>query len=171
MKYFLIHFVFVIVIGFVLNISALGQTRSSATASVTIVQPINLDKVRDLSFGNIVSGEIAGSVVIEPTAASNRISSGDVTLPTGSGTVQSAKFTVSGADGNTFSIILPSAITLSNGTNSMTVDNFTSTPSGSGTLTSGSISIYVGAKLNVNAYQEAGEYISTQDFDVIVNYN
>ena len=176
MKHSLIYIVVVIVIiivnGFVLDTSASGQITSTATASATLVQPINLDKVRDLSFGKIASSETSGTVVLDPIASSTRTASGGVTLPAGTSTVQSAKFIVSGADGNTYSIILPSAATtLSNGTNFMTVDNFTSTPSGSATLNSGSQIIYVGATLNVNAYQEAGDYISTQDFEVTVNYN
>ena len=169
MKYSLI--LFVIVIGCEFKTSAFGQSAtSSATAS--IVQPINLLKVRDLSFGNIAAGETSGTVVLAPTAAGIRSASGGVTLPAWSGTVQSAKFIVSGVDGYTYSIILPSAsITLSDGTHSMTIDNFTSIPSGSGLFTPGSQIIYVGATLNVNANQEEGDYESTEDIEITVNYN
>jgi hypothetical protein len=162
-----------VIIGFVLNTSAFGQgVTASTTAQASIVQPLDLSKVRDLSFGNISAGETSGTVVLPPTVTSIRTASGGVTLPSGSGTVQSAKFIVSGDDSHSYSIILPSAaITLSDGTHFMTVDNFTSIPSGSGLLTSGSQIVYVGATLNVNAHQEAGDYISTQDFEVTVNYN
>lgn len=171
MKYYL--YFFVIVIGFVLKTSAFGQnTTSNATTQASIVQPIDLSKVRDLSFGNISAGETSGTVILAPTAAGIRTASGGVTLPSGSGTVQSAKFIVSGVDGYAYSIILPlAAITLSDGTHFMTTYNFTSIPSGSGLLTSGSQLIYVGATLNVNANQEAGDYESTEDFEITVNYN
>lgn len=164
---------FVIVIGFVLKTSAFGQnTTSSATAQASIVQSIYLSKVRDLSFGKISAGETSGTVVLDPTVTGTRTASGGVTLPSGSGTVQSAKFIVSGVDGWAYSIILPlAAITLSDGIHFMTVDNFTSIPSGSGLFTSGSQIIYVGATLNVNANQEAGDYESTEDFEITVNYN
>lgn len=164
---------FVIVIVFVFKTSAFGQNpTSSATAQASIVQPINLFKVRDLSFGIISSGETSGTVVLAPTAASTRSASGGVTLPSGSGTVQSAIFIVSGVNGYAYTITLPSAaITLSDGTHFMTVDNFTSIPSGSGLLNPGSQTIYVGATLNINANQEAGDYESTEDFVVTVNYN
>ena len=127
---------FVIVIGFVLKTSAFGQNAtSSATAQASIVQPIDLSKVRDLSFGNISAGGNSGTVVLDPTAPSTRTASGGVTLPSGSGTVQSAKFIVSGIDGWAYSIILPlAAITLSDGKHFMTADNFTSIPSDSGLL-------------------------------------
>jgi len=168
MKYSFI--LYVIIFGVFLNISAFAQQTSSATAHATIVQPINLLHVRDLSFGNISPGETSGIVVLSPTAAGTRTANGGVILPSGSGTVQSAKFIVSGVDGYSYSIILPlAAITLSDGTHFMTIDNFTSTPSGSGVLTSGSQIIYVGATLNVNANQEAGVY--TEDFEITVNYN
>ena len=161
-----------IVIGFVLSPGAFGQNAtSSSTAQASIVQPINLSKVRDLSFGNISAGDNSGNVVLDPIVSSTRTASGGVTLPSGSGPVQSAKFIVSGVDGFAYSIILPLAITLSDGIHFMTVDNITSIPSGSGLLTSGSQIIYVGATLNVNANQEAGDYESTEDFEVTVNYN
>ena len=171
MKYYLYFFGFVI--GFVINTSAFGQNAtSSATAQASIVQPINLSKVRDLSFGNISAGESSGTVVLEPTAASTRSVNGGVTLPSGSGTVQSAIFIASGVNGYAYTITLPSAaITLSDGTHLMTADNFTSVPSGSGIFTPGSQTIYVGATLNVNANQEAGDYESTEDFEVTLNYN
>ena len=53
----------------------------------------------------------------------------------------------------------------------MTVENFTSTPSGSGTFGPGVQPICVGATLNVNANQEAGVYVSTENFVVTINYN
>ncbi len=147
MKYSLIFFVFVIV--FVLKTNAFGQNEtSSATAQALILQPIDLSKVRDLNFGNISSGVTSGNVALAPIEASTRSVSGGVALPSGSGTVYSAKFIVSGVDGYTYSIILPSTpITLSDGIHFMTIDN------------------------NVNANQETGVYESTEDFEVTVNYN
>lgn len=170
MKYSLI--LFVIIFGFSLNINAFAQTISNATVSATILQPISLLNVRDLKFGNISAGETPGTVVLAPNEASSRIVTGGVTLPSGSGTVYSAKFIISGVDGYSYSIILPlTPITISNGTNFMTIDNFTSTPSGSGTFEHGSQTICVGATLNVNANQEAGLYQSTEEFEITVSYN
>jgi hypothetical protein len=54
----------------------------------------------------------------------------------------------------------------------MTVDNFTSTPTTSGTLSAaGAQTIDVGATLNVGANQAAGTYVSGTPFSVTVNYN
>lgn len=120
LKYYFISFSFVI--GIALNTYSFAQGTSNASVSGTIVQPINLIKVRDLSFGVISPGLTSGTVILEPTAASTRTTSGGVTLPSGSGTVHSAKFIVSGTDGYSYSILLPSgAITLSDGTDRKSV--------------------------------------------------
>lgn len=161
-----------IITGLGLRTSALGQNATSnATAQATIVQPIMVSNVRDLNFGNIAPGATSGTVVLSPTAAGTRTANGGITLPSGSGAVQTAKYIVSGVAGWAFTISLPESISLSDGMHFMTIDNFTSTPSGSGVLTSGVQIIYVGATLNINANQEAGIYESTENFEVSVNYN
>jgi hypothetical protein len=144
---------------------------TSALASVTIIKPAQLLNVRDMNFGNVAAGETSGTVILYPTAASPRTATGGVTLPSGSGTVQSAKFILSGEDGYSFSIKLPSEIiTLSSGVSFMTLDTFTSLPLGPGILNSGSETLYVGATLNINANQEPGTYKTTKDFEILVNY-
>jgi hypothetical protein len=56
--------------------------------------------------------------------------------------------------------------------NTMTVTAFTSTPSGTGTLSgAGAQTIDVGATLNVAASQVGGTYVSGTPFTVTVNYN
>jgi len=53
----------------------------------------------------------------------------------------------------------------------MTIDAFTSNPSGTGALTAGSQVLTVGATLNVGANQVTGAYTNATGFDVTVNYN
>ena len=76
-----------------------------------------------------------------------------------------------GKAGSTYAITLPGSITVSDGTNSMTVNTFTSTPSLNGTLSSGgSQALYVGATMNVAANQVfVAPFAGT--FNVTVNYN
>jgi len=50
----------------------------------------------------------------------------------------------------------------------MTVDTFTSTPSGTGTLTGGAETLNVGATLQVGIGQATGSYTGT--YSVTVNY-
>jgi len=121
---------------------------TSATSTATIVAPISISKNTDLSFGNIAaSGVVPGTVELTP--AGTRIPSGGATLPVVSGTVTAASFTVNGVSGYKYAIILPVDITLvhSLGLDIMLADNLTSTPSGSGTLTGGTETIAVSARM------------------------
>jgi hypothetical protein len=52
----------------------------------------------------------------------------------------------------------------------MTVDTWTSNPSGTGTLTSGTSTLNVGGTLNVGASQVAGVYTASDAFTVTVDY-
>ncbi len=149
---------------------AYAQT-ATATASATIVTPISITKNADMNFGNVaVNATLGGTVTLSPQG--DRTKADGVTLPASSGTVAAASFTVSGEAGYTYSITLPAAaLEISSGANSMTVSNFTSFPSGTGTLTDGTQTLSVGATLNVAAGQAEGSYASETPFSVTVNYN
>ncbi|GGH63877.1 hypothetical protein HNQ91_002427 [Filimonas zeae] len=148
-----------------------AQASATATATATIVTPISISKTDNLNFGNVaVHATTAGTVVLSPGGA--RSATGGVTLPATPGTVAAASFTVSGEGNYTYAITLPSsALTITDGTNTMTVTDFTSTPNGTGTLSSGTQTLNVGATLNVAAGQAAGVYTSAAPFTVTVNYN
>ena len=51
------------------------------------------------------------------------------------GTPTAAQFAVTGEGTSTFTVSLPASVTLVSGTDNLTVDNFVSTPSATGTLT------------------------------------
>jgi hypothetical protein len=149
-----------------------AQTASAsaqAKATANIITPIKIAKGADLNFGNIVAGTSQGTVTVDTVG--NRTAIGGVILPTAiPGTVNAAKFIVSGLPEATYAITLPTSTTIStSGGASMTVDEFTSNPSGSGLLTGGTQELYVGAKLTVNSNQPRGKYTGT--FDVSVAYN
>jgi spore coat protein U-like protein len=152
--------------------SVKAQTASatqSATANATIITPISITNVADLNFGNIVAGTGAGTVTVATTG--NRTSTGDVILPSATlGTVNAAEFKVTGLADATYAITLPTSIDISEtGGTTMTVTDFTSNPSGTGTLAGGTQTLSVGAMLNVKANQAAGNYTGT--FNVTVAYN
>ncbi|SHN28939.1 DUF4402 domain-containing protein [Chitinophaga sp. CF418] len=151
--------------------AASAQETATATATATIVTPISITKDVDMNFGNVaVRSSAGGTVVLTP--AGNRSATGGVTLPTtATGTVTAASFTVNGTSGYTYAITLPSSVTITSGSNTMTVNTFTSDPNGAGTLTGGSETLNVGATLNVTAAQPAGTYVSATPFNVTVNYN
>jgi hypothetical protein len=148
-----------------------AQVSATATASATIVGPIAIANTANMNFGNVAVSTVAGTVVLTPAAA--RSVTGGCTLPATVGTVAAGAFNVTGAPNYTYAITLPAAATtISFGANNMTVDTWTSTPSGTGTLSgAGAQALTVGATLHVAGSQAAGTYISATPFTVTVNYN
>jgi len=150
-----------------------AQVTASASSSATIVTPIAITKTVDMNFGNVAVSTAAGTVVLAP--AGSRTKTGGVTLPATAGTVTAASFTVTGTPTYTYAITLPSTattITRGGGTETMTVDNWSSSPATTGTLSSGgSETLTVGGTLNVGGSQLAGTYVSGTPFNVTVNYN
>jgi hypothetical protein len=131
------------------------------------VLSITLVKGNDLSFGQLFVGPSPGTCVVTPLGT--RSSTGGVQLGGGSG-VGPASFTVGGDVLATYSITLPGSATMTNGGSSMTVNTFTSEPSGTGQLDAlGNQALSVGATLHVGAVQAPGTYSGT--FDVTVAYN
>lgn len=128
--------------------------------------PLAIQKVYNLQFGSVAAGSIDGTVVMSPAGV--RTASGGVTLSNvNHGTA--ASFSVTGDSNATYAITLPASVVLSNGSNTMVVDTFTSEPSGTGQLSSGSQTLRVGATLHVAADQAPGSYEGT--FEVSVSYN
>ena len=159
---------FLVVCAFAQHSPTVGN---SATAQVTgtIVQPIGISKNIDMNFGNVAAGLAPGYVTLYPNATRNPV--GGVTLPAITGTVAAADFTVTGFPNSTYSITLPvSVIITSPGSFTMTVNNWTSSPSGTGTINNiGTSDLTVGADMQVGASQAVGVY--TGNFTVTVNYN
>ena len=148
-----------------------AQATATATATATVVTPISIAKNADMSFGNLaVQTATGGTVVLAPAGTRTRTSG--VTLPATTGTVTAASFTVTGNGSYTYAITLPATVTLthSGGVQTMTASSFTSNPSVTGALSSGTQDIAVGATLTVAAAQLAGVYTSG-NFSVTVNYN
>lgn len=147
--------------------SANAQTTATANATATIVTPIDIAKNVDLDFGNVAVTANAGTVILATDGS--RSTTGGTTLPSTTGTVTAAEFTVTGTAGYTYAITLPSSVTLDNSGVTMVVDNFTE--NASKTLTGGTETFNVGATLHVDALQNAGVYSAPSGFDVTVNYN
>jgi hypothetical protein len=155
--------------------AAIAYSQSSATASAaaTILTPIAISNTVDMNFGNLASSGTAGTCVL--ATDNSRSTTGGVTLMAG-GTITAASFTVTGVAAANYTITLPAgATTVSDGTNTMTIDTWTSNPSGTGTLTAGTSTLLVGATLNVDADQPGGVYNTSNaggsgEFTVTVNY-
>lgn len=152
-----------------------AQNFATADAIATIVTPIAITNVTDLNFGNVAVDATPGTVAMAPATAV-RTPGGGCTLPSTTGTVTAAEFTVTGEAGYTYSITLPAGVTtLTNGAAAtMTVDTWTSSPASPGTIGAGNL--FVAGTLHVGASQTPGLYQATfvggtGEFTVTVNYN
>src|ERR1700734_1145333 len=135
--------------------SSFAQATATASASANIITPISIVKTVDMNFGNVaVSATTAGTAVLAPAGTRTTGGAGGVTLPATTGTVAAASFTVSGQASYTYAITLPVSCTISSGSNTMAVNNFTSNPATTGALSAGGVqTLTVGATLNVAAAQ------------------
>lgn len=137
-------------------------------ASVSWAAAIAIVNTQALAFGKFVAGS-GGSVTVSPGGVRSA-SGGVVLVPSGAGTA--AQFAVSGDANLTYAISLPGngVVSLTSGSNSMALNNFTSSPNLTGALSvGGSQTLAVGATLSVGSNQASGSYSGT--FDVTVNYN
>jgi hypothetical protein len=144
---------------------------AQSEAAVTIVRPLAIANTQSLDFGFIAAGANAGSVKIATNGAR---SGSNVTLIALGSTPHQAQFQVTGEGAVSYSISLPKEITLGSAAGTLTVNDFVSDPSGTGTLKGdlgrdGEQTVNVGATLQVPANAYAGTYTGT--FDVTVNYN
>ena len=154
--------------------ASFAQATATASATAVIITPISISKTVDMNFGNIaVSASTSGTVILPTSGSRTTGGSGGVTLPSTTGTVAAAQFTVSGQATYTYAITLPTSATLSDGSShTMTVSSFVSSPATTGTLSSGgSQTLSVGATLAVTAAQAAGTYTNSTAVPVTVNYN
>lgn len=134
----------------------------------TPVTAISISSTQDLAFGKFAAGS-GGSVIV--SAAGSRSATGGVVLVS-SGAGAPARFSVTGDANLTYAITLPAndTVVLTNGAQTMAVNNFSSSPSGTGQLSpTGSQTLAVGATLGVGANQATSSYSGS--FDVFVDYN
>lgn len=145
-----------------------GQATATFTASVTIIQPIEITTTSHMNFAHM-DAQGGGEVLLTPDH--QRRVSGGVILAEG-GLVSAASFKVTGEAGLTFGISLPRFYhTLSNGSSYMVIRDFKSSVEETTSLISGSREFHVGATLDIKDSQTPGFYTSTEPLAVTVNYN
>lgn len=150
-----------------------GQTSSTVTnigIDAKVIAPISASNTgsTNLNFGTISRSSVAGTVII--TADGQRSSTGGVSILTSS-LFTAAPFAVSGENSAGFNLTLPDnddvKMTRTGGTEEMEVTNFTHN-SGLVLSSSGAATFSVGATLNLDADQVAGDY--TGSFNVTIAY-
>jgi hypothetical protein len=157
----------------VLTIGVTAQTSSAfakTTASVTLLEVLQLTKVEDMSFGRLVNGSV-GSVNLSTTGERSVIG---VTAIGESGW-KPARFEVSGTPNFEYYIGLPNEVTLEKDGNQLVVQNLVAKPSSAtenglkGIITSNAF-FTVGGKLVISSPNfPPGSYHTS--FEVSVGYN
>lgn len=157
------------IIMFAFTVSTYGQITDSdvATATATIVGPISIAKTVDMNFGFVASSGALGTVILATDGS--RGFTGGVTLLAG-GIPAAASFTVTGNPGAAFTFSVPGSITLASGGNSMTVDTFVD-DAPANIPVGGTVTVLLGATLDVDVNQPAGTYTNIVDLIATVNYN
>ena len=142
-----------------LALAGAGAAASSSAQSVSTLS--------NLSFGSFVAGS-GGTLAIGPTGV--RSATGSVVAVGQASTYGAASFRVSGTANASYTITLPAngTVVLSDGTHTMALNNFVSSPPNGLLSGGGSQLIQVGATLTVGSGQPAGNYTGT--FNVTVNY-
>lgn len=137
---------------------------AASLAALCLSVPVlaqTITATQGLSFGSFVAGS-GGTIAISPQGT--RTAGGDVTLMTVGQSSQgsAALFDLTGSPNSTYTISLPSdnVVTLTGSQGgSMAISAFSSTPSGTGQLSSaGTQTIAVGATLAVSNDQIPGSY-------------
>ena len=150
------------------NSLVFGQATANFTASVTIIEPVSISTEANMNFAS-VSAISGGKIVLTPDGS--RSSSGGVQLEESEG-VSSAKFVINGQEGLTVAVTLPlESYQLTNGAQNIAIHSFTSNLPESFQLSKSSVSLRVGATVEVEEAQSLGVYTSVSPLSVMVNYN
>ena len=146
-------------------------------AQARVVEPVDIQPVADLRFGRIMQPASAGTLTVRPdgTTATTGGVTGNANTPQAVNGRGPAVFALFGDPNRRFNASTTSntslQITVTSSTASMTVNQFRdNTGPGFDQLDSnGYYALFVGARLNVNANQQVGNY--TGNFLVTVRYN
>lgn len=145
------------------NAQAAPDTASTTgNASATVITPITVAESVAMSYGTFAaSPTIAGTLVL---GTNGSVTATNVDYVSGA---VPGEFNVTGTASATYAVSAISDITLTSGTDTMTISSVNTS---GGTLTAGGIdTVLVGGTLNVGAGQAAGSYTGT--YAVTVTYN
>lgn len=143
----------------------------SGSASAQVMAPMQLTAVSALQFGTIAQPAIGGTLTMSPYGTLT--STGDMGASSSiaqTGPRTAASFTLTGTPGALYTISGVSQVTISNGSNTMTVGRFTTNVwFAVGQIgVDGTSSFNIGGTLTASAGQAPGSYTGT--FPIIVAY-
>jgi hypothetical protein len=150
---------------------------STAQADVkgVVLNPLTLEKVRDLDFGTVISTSSAGTVTIDADTGNRTVSGGVLEVSTQPGSNARFGSASAGTAGRDVELTLtsPAEIFHSNGTDKITVENGALVLDQGGATSrtidsSGALFVHVGGTFELAANQKAGNYSS--EFELTANY-
>ena len=169
-KFYVLAVLAVAVTGFgASDANAQATATNSANINALINNPIALNWVQDMDFGEAAPSTVATTIIVKPDGT---IDPASTAIGTNAALVKPAQFSVSGLANQAYTVTLPDDVTvvLAGPGTSMPVTGFSH--NATGTLSSAATQpdvFGVGATLNINADQTAGSYSGS--FNVTVSYN
>ena len=151
----------------------IAQVSVSSTATAQVIAALTATETAQLNFGRFSPETQGGTILLTPDG----VLTTQGTVVTGGGSHSSASFYITGEPNATFSIILPStpAILTNNASSkTMQVTGWQSIPApgvGAGKLTGGSLTVQVGAALNVGDVNANPVGIYTGSYSITFTYN
>jgi len=158
-------------------VAAPGDSETlTGEVNISVVEPIGIQNVADLRFGRIIQPTAAGTLTVDPNGASTETGGvvGNSNTPQVTNGRGRAAFAVFGDPNRYFAVFgLAASTTVSNGSATMTVDQFqvgTNAPTLFGIFIrldgTGYAPVFIGGRLNVAANQQAGSYSGTYPVSV-----
>jgi hypothetical protein len=144
----------------------------SGFVQARVVTPGRVVALRDLRFGQFLQPSTAGTLTIATNNAATAAAgmTDNIGIPQLAAGRGAGGFTLTGTANRSFIVTLPSSATITSGSASMSVTNFTANTlvGGLGRLDlNGSYVLNVGARLNVGGGQAVGQYSGTYNITVI----
>lgn len=143
-----------------------APAQATGSAQAEVVLPGSIVPISALKFGQFIRPTAAGTLTISiasVVSATGGVSGLQNITQTGTGRGPGS-FSMVGSPNRQTDITLPASATLSNGAQTMAVNNFTSNANGGGKIkldAAGHGVVIVGARLNVAANQALGTYTGT----------
>ena len=150
-----------------------GQTNITATAIAQVIAALTATEISQLNFGRFSPETQGGVLLLTPDGV---LTTQGTVIP-GGGAHSSASFNITGEPNATFSIILPSgpAILINNlNSKTMQVTGWQSIPApgvGVGKLAGGSVTVQIGAALNIGDLNANPVGIYTGSYTITFSYN
>jgi hypothetical protein len=155
---------------------AFSQTSASVTTTgtITVVSPLALTKATDLAFGSIVRPSAGSNTILINAASGTRSIQGGGNGALTSSASTRAAYSVQGEGGQSFSITIPSSLSMTRAGGGETLPVTLTASSASGALSgalgdAGAATFGVGGALSLDSNAVAGTYSGT--FNVTIGYN